>query len=241
MEKTIVFIHGNSTSSKIFNNAKEHLIDFNVLTLDLPGHGNNKNNYSEFSLNLFRNFVLEKLNKIQSDIFLVGHSLGGHIAVELSNQIKNLVGLLICGASPLKNPVNLNEAFTQTPYVNIFLKEDPIDTEVNNSIEKLLLNREHKKMLIDDFNMTNPKIRSAVARDILNSEYEDEYVDFLNIKVPNFILLCKSDPIPNPEYLENISQQNKHSEIIPFNSGHYPSVEQPTEFYKVIKDIVEKL
>ncbi len=100
----IVLVHGLGSASTVWKPIRPLLErDFTVITVDLPGHG--KSTYSKgqpmdpHSLALY---VSEQLSAIGFETFhLVGNSLGGWVALELTSafpeQVKSLTALAPAG------------------------------------------------------------------------------------------------------------------------------------------------
>lgn len=100
----IVLVHGLGSASTVWKPIRPSLErDFTVITVDLPGHG--KSTYSKgqpmdpHSLALY---VSEQMSAIGFETFhLVGNSLGGWVALELSSafpeQVKSLTALAPAG------------------------------------------------------------------------------------------------------------------------------------------------
>lgn len=100
----IVLVHGLGSASTVWKPIRPSLErDFTVITVDLPGHG--KSTYSKgqpmdpHSLALY---VSEQLSAIGFETFhLVGNSLGGWVALELTSafpeQVKSLTALAPAG------------------------------------------------------------------------------------------------------------------------------------------------
>lgn len=91
---TIVFIHGNSSSSEIFKATIEsELIPYNKIAINLLSHGNNQpenlNQEEHFSIASYKKDVLKQIGHLEDAVLLVGNSLGGHVAIEIASQIKN--------------------------------------------------------------------------------------------------------------------------------------------------------
>lgn len=107
----IVILHGWGSSSQKWQKVKEILANrgFNVITPDLPGFGKssplpkpwNVNDYAEWLSNF-----CEKKNL--SQIFLLGHSFGGRIAVKFSVKYPDKIsGLILSGAPAIRDEVNI--------------------------------------------------------------------------------------------------------------------------------------
>lgn len=97
---TIVCIHGNSSSSKVFYsllNSEE--ISQTIIAVDLPGHGTavNEKLPKEKLFSFYKKELVNFINRIEDDIILIGNSLGGHLAVEIAKDISSLKGLVIMG------------------------------------------------------------------------------------------------------------------------------------------------
>ena len=100
--KKILFIHGTGSSCHTWSNTVEYLLDeFEVLLLDLPGHGFSKIPApNQSSLQSVFNGSMELIKKIPfvPDL-IVGHSAGAAIAVLLSEKIKAKNGVICINAA----------------------------------------------------------------------------------------------------------------------------------------------
>ncbi len=84
------------------------------VAVDLPGHGSSVKGYdneADFYMHSYCKVLLKLIASIDDDILLVGNSLGGHIAIEIAEDIKRLKGLVIFATPPVKKPLNLEDAF----------------------------------------------------------------------------------------------------------------------------------
>jgi len=239
---TIVFIHGNSSSSNVFKTVlQSKSINQTKITIDLPGHGNNLENTKahDFSVKSYSKSLISILDKIDDDILLVGNSFGGHLAIEISTSLKRLKGILIFGTPPIKKPINFQEAFLPAPELQTFFIENPLDSEIEQAANILVFNKENAVKITTEFKKTDPKVRKAAATDLANNSWSDQFQIFTNLNIPKFIIAGKNDPIVNRQYLENVKNQcNGSCEILYFDDcGHYPSIEKPEEFTQAIKHI----
>jgi pimeloyl-ACP methyl ester carboxylesterase len=244
--KTIVFIHGNSSSSKIFDPIMEDAnVNYNKIAIDLPGHGENHNNYSDtdFSIPNTCKRLLKELSSIEGDILLVGNSLGGHLAIEIAPHVNNLKGLVIFGTPPLKKPLNPEEAFISVPALATFLTENPSVEEIETAIGTVIGSKENRKLLISDFTKADGRVRSVLVNDFGENKFDDEFTIFTTLKIPKYIIISEFDYSINPQYLETVKEScTSTCEIIYFdNCGHYPSIEKPEQFSEAIQKIAIKV
>ena len=100
--KKVLFIHGTGSSSHTWSNTVEFLVDqFEILLIDLPGHGFSKLPApNESSLQSVVNGSMELIKKISfvPDL-IVGHSAGAAIAVLLTEQIETKNGTICINAA----------------------------------------------------------------------------------------------------------------------------------------------
>ena len=100
--KKILFIHGTGSSCHTWSNTVKYLLDeFEVLLVDLPGHGfSNIPAPNQSSLQSVFNGLMElvKIIRFEPDL-IVGHSAGAAIAVLLSEKIKTKDGVICINAA----------------------------------------------------------------------------------------------------------------------------------------------
>lgn len=244
---TIVFIHGNSSSSNVFKKVLESdKISFTKIAIDLPGHGSSLDGYTideDFSIASYCNKLIAFLTQIDDDILLVGHSLGGHLAIEIVNKLLRLKGLIIFGTPPLKKPINFEEAFLPLPAMQTFFTENPTEIEIEEAANVTVYRKENAPKIIKDFKQANPTVRKALAVDLKKNRLSDQVQIFTKLKIPRYIIIGRQDPIVNLHYLEAIKNKCSGScEIIYFDEcGHYPSLEKPAEFTNTIKNIANNI
>lgn len=245
LKGTIVCIHGNSSSAKVFAQLTvEKELAWNIKAIELKGHGENQSpNYglNDFSFSSQKEFILNQVKIINGDILLVGNSLGGHLAIEVANEIQNLKGLVIMGTPPVKEPINFAQAFNPVEELNVFFNENPSQQAVIKAVNCLVNNQSISDSIINDFQETNPLVRKAAAIDIAENNLNDEFLLFTKLNVPKFVIVGDSDPTVNRDYLRFVkaNSQNK-CEIIEIPAcGHFPSIDKPIQFAKIIRGVTK--
>lgn len=95
-KETLVFLHGFLEDSSMWDDILSEFYNFNIITLDLPGHGKSSV-FSENTSMLEMAKVVNSILEIESvnDISIVGHSMGGYVALELSTIFKGSINNLI--------------------------------------------------------------------------------------------------------------------------------------------------
>ena len=107
-KETIIFLHGSGLSHIVWSLVEQFFSNknFNVLSIDLPGHGNSDgpclNTIENIADWLEKVFVKLKLDKV----ILVGHSQGCLEMLEYSNKYKSRLQKLVFMGGSYKMPVN---------------------------------------------------------------------------------------------------------------------------------------
>jgi pimeloyl-ACP methyl ester carboxylesterase len=107
-KETIIFLHGSGLSHIVWSLVEQFFSNnnFNVLSIDLPGHGNSEgpclHTIEEIADWLEKVFIKLKLEKV----ILVGHSQGCLEMLEYSNKYKNRLKKLVFMGGSYKMPVN---------------------------------------------------------------------------------------------------------------------------------------
>ena len=106
--ETIIFLHGSGLSHIVWSLVEQFFSNknFNVLSIDIPGHGNSEgpclHTIEEIADWLEKVFVKLKLEKV----ILVGHSQGCLEMLEYSNKYKSRLKKLVFMGGSYKMPVN---------------------------------------------------------------------------------------------------------------------------------------
>ena len=241
---TIILIHGNSSSSAI----NEHLLaddefDYSIVAIDLPGHGENQpsKDIEHYFIKHINAQLKKTINNYQDELLLIGHSLGGHLAIHIANEIENLKGLVISGTSPLKAPLNLEEAFFQIPELKHMYTEHLDDEVVRKTIEIAthINSKEILDRLTSDFQKTDPSFRSTLFKEIMSGLMPNEASLFQKLALPKYIITTEYEKVVNQTYVLSLDPEAENYMIK--NAGHYPQLEQADEWNSIILKIAKEV
>jgi len=240
--KTIIFLHGNSSSSKIFQATIKSDLPYKLYSFDLPGHGQSASSHDidQYSLNNFKRVAIQQINQHKGDVLLVGNSLGGHIAIEIAQQLRQLKGLLIMGTAPLKTPLNFEEAITPNQALSVFLTGSPDDDAITNAINATVYNEKHRELASCEFKKSDPNVRAATSEDLTNGRWGNQYEIFKQLTCPKMIIQGRQEPSVSFQYLSNVADVAKADLRYIEECGHYPSLDQPEAFINLLKIFAHK-
>ena len=235
--KWVSFVHGAGGSSSIwFRQIRAFKKEFNVLVLDLRGHGNTNPTFkdtfnSEYTFNAITEDILEVLAylKIKKSHF-IGISLGTILIRNLAEKRPNLVESMVLGGAILKLNfrsqvlMRVGNLFKSVvPYMMLYKLFAFIIMPMKNHKEsRLLFVNEAKKLyqkeFIRWFKLTaeiNPLLRFFRAKDI---------------KIPTLYVMGEQDHLFLPSIKRVVKEHIKSSLYVVKNCGHVVNVEQPDDF-----------
>ncbi|MGE4233469.1 MAG: alpha/beta fold hydrolase [Bacteriovoracia bacterium] len=240
---TIVFIHGNSGSHRTFEKQACSPLNelYRLVFFDLPGHGDSSLLKGEmsFSLPSYASVVIELLEKLQiKKPLVVGHSLGGHIALEVVGRGFEVAGVCIVGTPPVANPPNLSEAFLPNPYSNLFF-----GGAISRSQAEILVSQNFGQSFnsnidrfVEDFQNTEPTARIQLYESVAALKFSDEIEIVKNLEFPICVVFGNEEKLMSIEYAKKIEIPTLWRKKIQIVSaaGHMPQFEEPEFFNKIL-------
>ncbi len=233
----VTFVHGAGGSSSIwFKQLRVFKSHFNVLLLDLRGHGRSKPTLkdslkSDYTFDVITQDIVEVLdyNKIDQSHF-VGISLGTILIRNLAENYPNRVKSMIMGGAVMK--MNVKSRFLMrmgvifksvVPYMLLYkLFAFVIMPRKNHKASRNLFVREAKKLYQKEF-IKWFKLTSEIKPLLKLFRQKD-------ISIPAIYIMGQQDHLFLPS-IEKIVQHHKMAQLsVISNCGHVVNVEQPQSF-----------
>ena len=232
-DQWITLIHGAGGRSTIwFKQLRSFKSEFNVLVVDLRGHGKSKCSFQRnYNFDLVTQDIIEVLDqlKIEKSHF-VGISLGTILIRNIAEQYPDRIQSMILAGAVMK--LNLKSRVLMKlgvvfksiiPYMLLYkLFAFIIMPKKNHKKSRLLFIQEAKKLyqkeFIKWFKMT------AEIKPLLNLFREKE------LQIPALYLMGAEDHLFLPSVKHLVASHRKSELIIVENCGHVVNVEQPLIF-----------
>lgn len=233
----VTFVHGAGGSSSIwFKQIREFKKHFNVLLLDLRGHGNSKPNFKnvfdeKYTFDVITNDIVEVINfeNIEKSHF-IGISLGTILIRNLAEMHPERVESMVMGGAIMK--LNLRSQIlmklgiifkTIIPYLWLYkFFAFIIMPNKNHKESRSLFVREAKKLYQKEFirwfkltSEINPLLRFFRAADI---------------KIPTLYVMGEEDYLFLPSIRKIVELHQNSKLLVVEDCGHVVNVEQPKFF-----------
>jgi len=234
---TIVLIHGSGLSHIVWSLHEQFYtsLGYNVLSLDLPGHGNSSGP-SLKSIEEISDWIKSLINKINvKKIIIIGHSQGGLVGIDFSSRYPELTEKIILVANSYKMPVNQDlidfaEAGDEKAVLlmmkwgyegsKAFIGGNPVKKIVNSA-------RDIREVLAVDLNACN--------------NYKNGENAIKKINCPTLCIFGDLDKMVPAKVGLKMSEQIKNSETkIISDCGHMIIFEKAFEMRKLVKEFISK-
>ena len=243
--KTLVFIHGLSFDSEVWLKQLDSFSQYKVVTLDLPGHGNST--YKE-KINLAEElkFIFDKLGL--NSVNIVGHSLGGLLALKLAIDYPKLLGKIIL--------IGANAQFVRSPEYEYGLSQADVEKlrgfikgnypEILLVFIRWLFSKAERRQ--SDFkeiwNLISqrkawPK-KEALEEFLSIIEQENLRSQLSKIDLPALVICGTEDPICPLESANYLGREVKNSRVELFQGcWHLPFLTESKKFNDIAKDFLK--
>mgnify|MGYP003386052599 CR=1 FL=1 len=233
----VTFVHGAGGSSSIwFKQVRDFKKHFNVLILDLRGHGNSKPTLKDtfnprYTFDSITNDIVEVIHHLQiKKSHFIGISLGTILIRNLAEKKPELVQSMVMGGAIIKLNfrsqllMRVGNLFKSVvPYMLLYkLFAFIIMPKKNHKKSRLLFVNEAKKLYQKEFlrwfkltSEINPLLRFFRTKDI---------------QIPTLYVMGSEDHLFLPSIKNIVSKHSTSSLFVVENCGHVVNVEQPELF-----------
>ena len=240
--KTIILLHGYLESKEIWNDfANELAKNFQIIAPDLPGHGESSLIEANLSVEKMAEsvkYILDKENV--SSCLLVGHSMGGYVALAFLDLFPELLsGFSLFHSSPYAD----TEGKKQNRDREIDIIRQGKKAQVYNTHFPNTFAKEHVEEFAIEIENCKDVARNMQDKGIIAAleamkERPDRSGLLKTTKIPVQYIIGEKDNFIPMEILNKL-QLPDHSEVVVLeNSGHMGFIEEKENVLKAISGFV---
>ncbi|KGL62594.1 alpha/beta fold hydrolase [Polaribacter sp. Hel1_85] len=237
----VVLIHGFLENSTMWDKIKPELIKNNrVITIDLLGHGKSDCLGYVHSMELFAETVEAVLKHLRiRKYILVGHSLGGYVALAFAkmnpSKTKGLCLLNSTSFEDFKERKNLRTRANKMVQNNF---ETMVKMSVSNLFhqENVLKFKDEIEAVKKEALQTSVQGYIAANEGMKNRTNENQFLKESSFK--KLIIIGEKDPVL--DYQTSLEEaKNTNSEFVVFPDGHMSHIENKDLLISTLKDFIK--
>jgi pimeloyl-ACP methyl ester carboxylesterase len=249
----LLLIHGMAGSLGTWRSVVDPLArNATVLAVDLPGHGASSPGGGDYSLGSLAAGLRDVLTALGHDrVTLVGHSLGGGIAMQFSYQFPEMTErLVLVSSGGLGVEVNPALRAASLPGANLFVSVTAEATRRASGIAGRVLRATHApprpgldELLRSYASLADADRRSAflaTVRSVVGLNGQTVLAGdrlYLAQDLPVLLIWGAEDPIIPVEHARAAHALMPHSTLAVFDGvRHFPHVEAPQRFVTALED-----
>jgi pimeloyl-ACP methyl ester carboxylesterase len=249
---TLLFIHGLANYYGVWNwNIDTLKAHFRCIAIDLPGNGFSSRNGTNYSIDFYAGILIEFIIRLQlKNVVLVGHSMGGLIAlkVALSKRIP-LQKMILCApagfekytpqesvlfksAIAMGNFLNLDETQLAQSVRTSFFSQSEITDKIISDLSKII--QQNNRSLY----------RSMLEQSIYSMLDENIFKDLKHIPCKTLVFFGEEDalipnkflhPVSTKEIATKATAQMPQATLIMYeNCGHFVHIEKANKVNEAI-------
>ena len=248
----LLLIHGMAGALDTWRSVIEPLArDATVLAVDLPGHGSSGPGGGDYSLGSLATFLRDVLLALGHDrVTLVGHSLGGGIAMQFSYQFPEMTErLVLVSSGGLGLEVNPALRAASLPGADLFLSLTAGATKRASGFIGSVLRAGRipsspglEELLRSYSSLADAGRRAAflaTVRSVVGLSGQTVAAgDRLHLasETPVLLIWGADDPIIPVEHARAASKLLPHATLAVFDGvRHFPQIEEPARFVEVLQ------
>ncbi|MBN8930767.1 MAG: alpha/beta hydrolase [Rhizobium pusense] len=246
----LLMLHCNSGCKETFLFQTQALTGTRrLLSLDLPGHGASSDAIDPRRTYCFGGYaeaIIEVLTKLDIDkVAILGHSLGGHIALDLTSRLSNVSGVMIFGTPPIPpGPEGAELGFLPNPEMAYTGNATLTDGQVEGVIKMALgPGAERDLFYTSAVQRTDGRARQFMVEAVLAGTQLDQRELVATSEVPLAIVNGADDPVINLDYIDSLKYRNLWTKrpLRLAGAGHGPHWQQHYIFNEMLQSFLGSL
>ena len=240
----LLFVHGSFNDQTYWQSQVEYFRkDYQVITMDLAGHGQSGLNRDTWTIEEFGEDVIELLKQLEfSNTILIGHSLGANAILEAAVEFPDpVIGIIAIDNFKNAGMPLADEYQEQASQIVQNLKTDFANTSGDYAKMVLLTDKTPPAItekIVNAYRNADPEMGAKSIEAIFSySARERELLQQLHLK----LYLINVDYMPTNEDALKKHANNSYILNTIHGTSHFPMLENPDELNKSLKKIIEEI
>ena len=236
--KSIIFLHGNSSSKESFEELAQSLSsEHTCLIIDLPGHGNSRPlpKSQEYSITNITELIATTITSLDlKSVILVGHSFGGHLCISLAEKITDKVeSIHIINASPSNSLDELAKAFNPIEASSYIFKNQLSNHQMQELVN---LYTDDKERRLESLKKTDLRFRESLFNSLALNPQLNEVNRLKKLKKPVSLIFSDNDQLLNIDYIKELYENDTFYNVhFLKGANHFPQGTHTEQISNIIK------
>ncbi len=234
----LLFVHGWMGSGRWWDSQRDYFFEkYQIIQIDLAGHGKSEKIRREWSVHAYAQDIKSVANNLDVDkIVLVGHSMSGSNVIEAFPLVKKAKAIIL--VDTLKNLDQALMPIEQTKQIFSMYRQD-FKNAIENILPQYLFVKSSPHQIVSQLKseFLQNNVEHAIAT--LEPFYKTDIRDSAK-KVTAPVRSINSDAMPTELSINRKYFSDYEVQIIS-GVGHYPMLENPDGFNKVLEATLDGL
>ncbi|MBI4575599.1 MAG: alpha/beta hydrolase [Planctomycetes bacterium] len=239
----VLFLHGWGASSKFWRGTQRTFRRaYRTVALDLCGFGRSDKPENGYSICHQAALVARCIESLGlAPVHVVGHSMGGMVALKLAAIHPELVRGLVLVGTPVQGErgltlrASLASAVPFKRFFFLFRKSPALVQFIINNFT--YMGRLPRELLLDARHLPV----HSLYRSVLAIRGADLTEDLPRVRVPTLVVHAARDALVRPEAADLAVSRVKGARLVRFEGvGHCPMLERPKEFNQVLRGFLDE-
>ncbi len=237
-KKKVVFLHGFNSTGNFVQPLLKLQRNYDVISFDFPGCGSEKSGDKTLTIESYSQFAIEKINQLTEPFILVGHSLGGAIAMNIATHPLVSKIVLLAPLNPFAYKEGIESWLLPTNTQDALISMESLvgniekETYFNNLINTAGMFFKNTLPKIDIFK--EMVFNQITNQDYLNTVLMDKY---LSNQKETILIQGDIDKFITKESSDKTCETFKFQKVILKNTGHALIFEREKEINDILNNI----
>ncbi|MEN0053401.1 MAG: alpha/beta hydrolase [Mucilaginibacter sp.] len=234
--KTFVLLHSAFLNASTWDSIQQKLSDkgFKVLAVELPGHGSDKANFTNITMDTYRDAVISVIEKLDEKVILLGHSMSGMVASAVAEAIPDKIEKLVYLAAfvPANGEALIDLSKHNTTIVNesMIASNDGLTMDIKQTaVLDIFFNGDERfQQFIDDNYQAEPTIPLTNAVSLSAENFG---------RVPKAYIHTLNDQSIAYNLQQQMAEVAGIEELYSIHSGHAPNISAVDELFNILLEV----